>query len=105
MRGDLDAIAERSSQINAAVGLTGLLVHQGRSFCGVLEGPRRQVFARMEAIATDPRHERLRILREEAIRRRRFDNWSFASLPAPAVPSEDWEGADAFIRTLAQRLT
>jgi hypothetical protein len=71
----------------------------------VLEGPRRLVFARMEAIATDPRHEDLKILREEPIRRRRFDNWSFATLPAPRADGDEGDGADAFIRSLAQRLT
>ena len=60
-----------------ALGLTGLLLHQGAHFYGVLEGPRRQVFARMEEIITDRRHSRLRILREESIATRRFDNWSF----------------------------
>lgn len=99
---ELDAIAACSETKNTAAGLTGLLLHQGRSFCGVLEGPRRAVFARMEAIATDPRHQGVRILREEPIRRRRFDNWSFASLPGRA---EAPEGAEAFIRMLARRLT
>jgi hypothetical protein len=102
---DLDALAASSAANNAELGLTGLLLHRGSCFCGVLEGPRREVFARMEAIATDSRHEGLKILREESIRRRRFDNWSFASLPGPQPTSEDREGADAFIRTLAHRLT
>jgi hypothetical protein len=101
----MDALAASSAANNAELGLTGLLLHQGGCFCGVLEGPRRQVFARMEAIATDVRHEGLRILREEAIRRRRFDNWTFASLPGPCSVLEQREGADAFIRTLARRLT
>jgi Sensors of blue-light using FAD len=105
--GELDAIAASSARNNAALGLTGILVHQGRCFGGVLEGPRRAVFERMEAIAVDPRHEEVRILREKAIRRRRFDNWSFAALPAPAPRPDTQAGgsADTFIASLARRLT
>ena len=78
---DLDAIAAVSRARNAAAGLTGLLLHQGDRFYGVLEGTQRRVFRRMETIITDRRHSALRILREEPIASRRFDNWSFGILP------------------------
>jgi hypothetical protein len=56
----------------------------------------------MEEIITDRRHNRLRILREESIPRRRFENWSFGTLPAASqgtvtVPEE-------FIWNLSRRL-
>ena len=79
---DLDAIAARSATNNAALGITGFLMHNGAYFYGVLEGRRRHVFTRMEEIITDRRHSTLRILREEAIATRRFENWTFSSLPA-----------------------
>jgi Sensors of blue-light using FAD len=99
---ELDAIARQSQENNAVWGLTGLLLHQAAHFYGVLEGPRRRVFARMEKIITDRRHSRLRILREQSIPARRFDNWSFSRLPAPsrttaAAPAE-------FIWHLSRRL-
>ncbi len=98
---DLDRIAEASTRNNESAGLTGLLLHQGNSFYGIVEGPRRRVFARMEVIITDRRHFALRILREEPIASRRFENWSFGTLPR----SPDIAGSpEDFIRTLSRRL-
>jgi hypothetical protein len=101
---DLDAIAECSRVRNAAAGLTGLLLHQGTSFYGVLEGPRRRVFQRMEAVIADRRHSGLRILREEPIDSRRFANWSFGLLPRPGKPDGDLARPEEFIRSFARRL-
>jgi hypothetical protein len=99
---DLEAIANRSRARNESAGLTGLLLHQGPYFYGVLEGERRRLFARMEEIITDRTHSRLRILREESIPSRRFENWSFGMLPAQdngaVTPPED------FIWNLSRRL-
>ena len=78
---DLDAIASSSARHNAAEGITGLLLHQGDVFSGTLEGPERRVLQRMEVIIRDPRHASVRVLREACIATRRFDNWSFGSLP------------------------
>ena len=99
---DLDAIAGRARARNEAAGITGLLLHRDPYFYGVLEGGRRQVFARMEEIITDRRHSRLRILREEGIRSRRFDNWSFGALPASSHRSVT--APEDFIWNLSQRL-
>ena len=100
----LDAIAAESTARNEVVGVTGLLLHQGSRFCGVLEGPERRVFGLMEKIITDRRHFGLRILREEPIEKRRFENWSFGMLP----PAEATDGSTAtpedFILNLSQRL-
>jgi hypothetical protein len=102
---DLDAIAATSRARNEGAGLTGLLLHQGRSFYGVLEGPKRRVFARMERIITDPRHFRLRILHEEEVATRRFANWSFGVLPAvDPGPGRSVERPEEFIQSFAKRL-
>lgn len=101
---DLDAIRIVSQRNNAADGLTGFLLHQGGRFYGLLEGPRRKVFARMESIVADPRHRELRVLREAEVATTRFRNWTFGGLPVtpgnePAArPSVD------FIVNLSQRL-
>ena len=68
----------------------------------MLEGPRRRVFARMEAIIADRRHSGLRILREETIAARRFENWSFGSLPATARAADD--AGEDFVWSLTRRL-
>jgi Sensors of blue-light using FAD len=99
---DVQAIACRSRARNEAAGLTGLLLHQGPYFYGVLEGPRRRVFARMEDIITDRRHSQLRILREESVPDRRFENWTFGELP---VANKDCVTApEDFIWNLSRRL-
>jgi hypothetical protein len=98
---DLEAIAARSAERNRAAGLTGLLLHQGDGFHGILEGSRRRLFARMERIITDPRHARLDILLEAPADARRFDAWSFASLPDSVARKPIVED---FVRTLSRRL-
>ena len=70
-------------------------------FSGTLEGPERRVLARMEVIIRDPRHARLRVLREAPIACRRFDNWTFGSLPEVHDGTERGEG---FILSLARGL-
>ena len=78
---DLEAIERSSLAHNRTAGITGLLLHQGDMFSGTLEGPERKVLARMEVIIRDPRHARVRVLRESSISERRFENWSFGTLP------------------------
>lgn len=95
---DLDAIARCSAANNRKLGITGLLIHQGCVFSGTLEGPERRILARMEVIIRDPRHSRLRVLREAPIVTRRFENWSFGALPRMREGSEAGEG---FILRLA----
>jgi len=101
--GDVVAIAEVSRARNDSAGLTGLLLHQGDSFYGVLEGPQRRVFQRMESIICDRRHSQLKILREEQAQARRFNNWSFGTLPRSAASTVTGH-PEAFIRSLAARL-
>ena len=55
----------------------------------------------MEVIIRDPRHSRVRVLREAAVQSRRFENWSFASLPEADDGTDHGEG---FILTLARGL-
>lgn len=100
---DLDAIGARALERNVAARITGLLLYQGDTFCGVLEGPRRAVFSRMEIIITDPRHHALRILREDAIDERRFSNWSFGALPVPPLQA-GFGRAEHFLRALGEGL-
>lgn len=98
---DLDSIASCSLARNKAAGITGLLLHQGEAFYGTLEGPERRVLQRMEVIIRDPRHSRVRVLREAGANGRRFDNWSFGTLPEAQDGHERGEG---FIWSLARGL-
>jgi hypothetical protein len=99
---DLEAIADRSDDRNRAAGLTGLLLHQGEGFYGILEGPCRRLLARMERIITDPRHAGVDILLETPIASRRFETWRFGQLPGNAGSRRST--ADDFLRSLSCRL-
>lgn len=79
-------------------------MHRGSRFLGVLEGPELTLLRRMEVIITDPRHHGLRILREKTISHRRFDNWSFASLPSAEAYVVPAQAEDIFIQMLTDRL-
>jgi hypothetical protein len=101
---DLAAIEAASLRHNAARGLTGLLLFGGGRFYGVLEGPGRRLFARMERIAVDPRHRNLRILREDAACERRFANWSFARISDDGDRRDAPPGLDDFLLGMVGRL-
>lgn len=97
---ELQALGAELGRANARSALTGLLLLQGDSFYGVLEGTERRMFARIESMISDPRLGRVRVLKEESIARRRFGNWSFGALPPMDAASS---AAEAFILSLARR--
>lgn len=90
--GELETLAERSRDRSASARLTGLLLRHGEHFYAVIEGPRRRVFQRIEEIISEQGQRGLQILREEAIRCRRFANWSYGDIPVTGrdggAPSE-----------------
>ena len=100
----IERIRVSSERDNARLGITGLLLHQGSSFYGVLEGDRRRVFQLMERIITDPRHRDVQILRESPVSRRRFENWSFGAIPRGVSGTLDRIASDDFIHNLSKRL-
>lgn len=97
---ELDQMEADFAEANTAAGLTGLLLHQGDSFYGVLEGVERQLFRQMEQVIVDPRIREVRVLREEMVPSRRFENWSFGSLP----PSQQGlPSTEDFVLSIATR--
>lgn len=90
---------------NARAGLTGFLFYQGSKFYGLLEGPRELLLERMEVIVSDRRHCHLTVLREEDVESCRFRNWTFSALPLPSPSQLADPVSDAFIMTLARRLS
>jgi len=89
---ELAALESMSRDRSVSARLTGLLLHHGQHCYTVIEGPRRRVFERIEEIIAEQGQRSLQILREEAIRCRRFSNWSFGIVPVAerdgASPSE-----------------
>lgn len=98
---ELEQMEAEFTRANAAADLTGLLLHQGDSFYGVLEGAERRLFGQMEGLILDPRIKEVRVLREETIASRRFENWSFGTLPPSQQGSSSTED---FILSIATKI-
>ena len=61
---------------NAGLGITGLLVHNGRNFMQALEGPADCVLEVMSSISRDARHDGVIVISRETITERAFPDWS-----------------------------
>ena len=72
----LRAIVEASARRNAAQGITGALVFNGRNFCQVLEGEDAAVRALVARIRQDDRHSDFKIIDAKQVDRRHFPDWS-----------------------------
>ncbi|EIW89785.1 BLUF domain-containing protein [Alishewanella agri BL06] len=72
---DIAAIHQQANRNNQQLGLTGLLLHTGRHFMQLLEGPAPLVRSRFAIIAADPRHQQVRLISERSIASRQFPNW------------------------------
>jgi len=66
---------------NTALGVTGILAHNGDNCLGILEGDDEVVRTRFEQVRLDPRHTSVRVLLDEQIQRRAFPDWSMAFQP------------------------
>jgi hypothetical protein len=66
---------------NDRLGITGFLVYRHQTFIQILEGPRTVVHELYERIAADARHNEIRLLLEEEIPSRRFEQWSMGHEP------------------------
>lgn len=69
---------------NAGLGITGALVATGAYFAQVLEGSPEAVAEIMRSISADPRHMRVKIIRQAKEEDRRFSAWLTAYYSAPA---------------------
>lgn len=68
----LRALVQRARAANAAAGITGCLVFDGRQIVQILEGDAEAVEALFGRIQRDPRHERVRLLWQGRAHRREF---------------------------------
>ena len=82
----LEPIYDRSRHNNAIDNISGLLVSDGYRFVQVLEGSDEAVSATMDRISADPRHHRIRILKDEPVLAREFGDWAMA---------DRWQGESA----------
>lgn len=68
----LRSLVKRARETNAAAGITGCLVFDGRQILQVLEGEQEAVEALFAGIQRDPRHEHIRLLWQGKAHRREF---------------------------------
>lgn len=73
---DLAELLATSRARNSALDITGMLLYRGGEFVQILEGARSDVEALMEKIGRDPRHRDVRVLLEEPLHERRFEEWT-----------------------------
>lgn len=82
-RTDLPEILKISRALNTASGLTGVLLVARGSYYQTLEGAKPDIDATYRRIRSDPRHDGLIILQDEAAEGRAFANWSMAHRDLP----------------------
>jgi len=84
---ELSDLLATSRANNEAHDITGMLLHRDGEFVQILEGDRYDVEKLMASIGRDPRHTDVRVLLEEPLHERRFDDWTmgYQALVAPAA--------------------
>lgn len=75
---DLSGMIAKARARNAALGVTGALIHAQGYFAQVLEGNPDDVKELMASIRRDQRHSELEITETCAINERRFQSWMLA---------------------------
>jgi hypothetical protein len=68
----------QARSLNAAAGVTGMLVFSNGNFMQVLEGPPQGVHQTLTRIRRDTRHTGLSVLRAVETQTRHFPQWSMA---------------------------
>lgn len=72
---ELAALLRQARTFNRSAGLSGCLLYLNGHFMQMLEGKRAVLYALMDKIRADPRHDSLRIVIEGRARRRVFRDW------------------------------
>ncbi|WCT72659.1 BLUF domain-containing protein [Sphingomonas naphthae] len=76
---DINLILEASRRNNALVGVTGLLIYDGKRFLQALEGEETAVHLTYDRINHDPRHRGIVLLGSRQVETRSFGAWSMAA--------------------------
>lgn len=77
---DVDSIVTASERHNAAVGITGFLLFNGRNFLQVIEGDHAAIGALLEKLRADARHTGLVTIEDREVAARAFPDWSMRRL-------------------------
>lgn len=86
---DLHDILKKAHEVNANLGITGLLLYKNKRFMQLIEGQEDAVRGLYQKILQDPRHRDLIVLQEDTEPERQFPGWSMAFRNLNALPSAD----------------
>ena len=75
---DVQDLADRASESNKALSVTGLLLFDGRRFMQAMEGEKEAVQGLMARISEDPRHDMIAMVSDGPAIRRKFGAWSMS---------------------------
>ncbi|MGB5830692.1 MAG: BLUF domain-containing protein [Thiohalocapsa sp.] len=106
-RNDLLELLADARKRNAADGITGLLLFQGKHFLQVIEGEAEPVRTTFKRICGDRRHTQIALLFEELVSERQYRDWSmgFQALDGSEwmeFPNED--GSEKDLRAMAEAM-
>lgn len=88
-RPELQFLANKASENNGRLEITGLLVYLGGTFLQILEGRPERVDRLLEFIWRDQRHDNFRVLHVTAIDGRTFGGWNVGILDIRDRPPLD----------------
>jgi len=89
---DLEKILTDAQAGNEARNVTGVLVYVDGVFFQLLEGDQAVVRNLMANIASDTRHQSVKVFYEAQVDVRAFESWSMAYLSATAEQMSKWAG-------------
>jgi hypothetical protein len=78
--GDLEQILTSATRNNAAAGITGLLLFNGRNFLQLLEGEGAAIDTLLDRVEADPRHSGVVVVTDIEVAERNFPDWSMRLL-------------------------
>ena len=65
---------------NTKLGITGAMTFDGNDFAQILEGDKTVVLDLFEKIKADPRHDSIRLIKDQAIKTRHYAEWAMKHL-------------------------
>ncbi|NIJ08009.1 hypothetical protein FHS31_001619 [Sphingomonas vulcanisoli] len=86
---EVQTILTASRRNNAAAGVTGLLLYDGRRFLQALEGEPVLVNRTYERIKADPRHRAVVLLSSKDTTERSFGEWAMAAQKVATARASD----------------
>lgn len=105
---ELVELLATSRRNNAALGITGALLHHDRQFVQVLEGPDAEVRSLFDRISQDPRHAAIGMVDSARVTQRIFADFTMGWVAAAALEAEGFDPRmlrgqridDATVRTM-----